>query len=146
MSRGKPSAQSAPSAATLRLEVIEIDRLRPHEEIRPALLIELRDQIRKDGVLKRPILVAEEDLVILDGHHRVEALRSLGARRIPAYLVDYASGAVHVTTWPDAAVTRVTKAEVLRRGRTGDRFPPKTTRHTVTFELKEHPTPLENLM
>jgi len=60
--------------------VVELRRLRGHERIRLTLLEELSEQIRRDGVLKRPILVADRDFVILDGHHRAEALRKLGAQ------------------------------------------------------------------
>ena len=130
---------------SVRFEVVEIGRLRGHERIRPALLEQLMDQIRKDGYLRRPVLVADGDLVILDGHHRVEAIRALGARMIPAYLVDYSSDIVKLTTWPDAIVSSVTKEEVIRRGLAGDLFPPKTSRHTVTILLEDRPTDLSDL-
>src|SRR2546430_6386636 len=68
----------------VRFAVVEIGRLRGHERIRPALLEQLMEQIRKDGYLRRPVLVADGELVILDGHHRVEAVRSLVARLVPA--------------------------------------------------------------
>lgn len=130
---------------SVRFEVLEIDQLHGHERIRPALLEQLTDQIRRDGFLRRPILVAESDFVILDGHHRVEAVRVLGARRIPAYLVDYFSDVVQLSTWPEAVVTVVSKEDVIRRGRTGDLFPPKTSRHTMTISLEDRPTDLEDL-
>jgi len=129
----------------VRFEVLEIGRLRGHERIRPALLEQLMEQIRKDGYLRRPILVADGDFVILDGHHRVEAVRALGARRIPAYLIDYFSDIVRLTTWPDAVVSVITKEDVIRRGRTGDLFPPKTSRHTMTVPLGDRPTDLDDL-
>ncbi len=130
---------------SLRFEVLEIGRLHGHERIRPALLEQLTDQIRRDGYLRRPILVADGDFVILDGHHRVEAVRALGARRIPAYVIDYFSDIVQLSTWPDAVVSVVTKEDVIRRGRTGDLFPPKTSRHTMTISLEDRPTDLEDL-
>ena len=130
---------------TVRFEVVEIGRLRGHERIRPSLLEQLTDQIRKDGYLRRPVLVADGDFVILDGHHRVEAVRALGARRIPAYLIDYFSDIVRLSIWPDAEVSVVTKEDVIRRGRTGDLFPPKTSRHTVTVLLEDRPTDLDDL-
>ncbi|HYS71490.1 MAG TPA: ParB N-terminal domain-containing protein, partial [Thermoplasmata archaeon] len=105
----------------------------------------LVEQIRKDGFLRKPILVAAGPLVILDGHHRVEALRILGCTRIPVYLLDYDDPAVGITTWPDAIVKAVTKAEVIDRGTHGDLFPPKTTRHTVVLEIEEVRIPLEDL-
>jgi L-serine kinase (ADP) len=142
MARRSPTARTTP---TVRFDVLEIQKLHGHEQIRPGLLAELRDLIRRDGYIRRPILVADRDFVILDGHHRVEALRALGCRRIPAYLVDYFSDIVQLTTWPDAIVSSVTKEEVLRRGRTGDLFPPKTSRHTVTVPLEDRPTDLADL-
>jgi len=141
--RRKPASRTT---STVRFDVVEIHRLHPHERIRPSLLEELTERIRRDGHLKRPILVAERDLVILDGHHRVEAVRVLGCHRIPAYLVDYLSPAVEVGTWPGAAIASVTKEEVIRRGLAGDPFPPKTTRHSLTIPLEERPTDLEDLM
>ncbi len=131
--------------ASVRFEVFEIGRLYGHERIRPALLEQLTEQIRRDGYLRRPILVADRDFVILDGHHRLEALRALGARRIPAYLIDYFSDIVQLGTWPEAVVSVITKEEVIRRGRTGDLFPPKTSRHTMTISLEDRPTDLEDL-
>jgi len=143
VARAKPSNRISADA---RFEVLEIRRLRGHEQIRPTLLEELTEQIKGDGYIKRPILVADRHFVILDGHHRVEALRALGCNRIPAYVVDYFSRIVNLGTWPDAIVATVTKDEVIERGLKDDRFPPKTTRHTVTLELDDRPTDLEDLM
>ncbi|MGQ0797605.1 MAG: ParB N-terminal domain-containing protein [Methanobacteriota archaeon] len=130
----------------VRLELIEIARLRVHERVQPDLLDRMREDIRRDGCLRRPILVADGDLVILDGHHRFQALVQLGCRRIPAYVVDYRSDVVQVDVWPDAVVRDVTKAEVIRRGLTGDPFPPKTSRHTVLIPLSDRPVDLKDLV
>ncbi|MCI4371901.1 MAG: ParB N-terminal domain-containing protein [Thermoplasmata archaeon] len=142
MSRAKPSGGRR---SPIRFAVVELAKLRGHEETRPQLLAELTAKIKRDGYLKQPILVADRDFVILDGHHRVEAVRSLGCIRIPAYLVDYDSDVVNLGTWPDAVVSSVTKDEVIRRGGSNDRFPPKTTRHTVKMPLEDRPTDLESL-
>ena len=131
---------------TVRFALVDLSQLHGHEQIRATLLEELTEQIKRDGYLKRPILVADRHFVVLDGHHRLEAVRLLGCNRIPAYLVDYKSDIVNLGTWPDAVVSTVTKDEVIRRGLTGDRFPPKTTRHTVTIPLEDRPTDLEDLM
>jgi len=131
---------------TVRFALVDLSQLHGHEQIRATLLEELTEQIKRDGYLKRPILVADRHFVVLDGHHRLEAVRLLGCNRIPAYLVDYKSDIVNLGTWPEAIVSTVTKDEVIRRGLTGDRFPPKTTRHTVTIPLEDRPTDLEDLM
>jgi len=142
MHRAKAVARVIPAP---RFALIEISRLRGHEQTRPTLLRELTEQIRRDGVLKRPILVADRDFVILDGHHRVEALRALGCKRVSVYLVDYDSDLVILRTWPDAGVPVVTKQDVIRRGLSNDLFPPKTTRHTLASPPEERPTDLELL-
>ncbi|MGI0149389.1 MAG: ParB N-terminal domain-containing protein, partial [Thermoplasmata archaeon] len=120
-------------------------RLHGHEQIRPALLRELTEQIRRDGVLKSPVLVADRVFVILDGHHRVEALRALGCKRISVYLVDYYSGLVTLGTWSDETVAVVTKQDVIRRGLSNDLLPPKTTRHALATPVEDRPMDLELL-
>ena len=78
------------------------------------------------------------------------ARESIADTQVPAgtevvLLVEYESDGVRLGTWPDAVVAIVDKAEILRRGREGDLFPPKTTRHTVSVPLEERPTALEDL-
>ncbi|MEK6987516.1 MAG: ParB N-terminal domain-containing protein, partial [Candidatus Thermoplasmatota archaeon] len=84
--------------------------------------------------------------VILDGHHRFAALKALGCRRIPAYVIDYFSDIIDLKTWPDAVVQEVRKDEVIRRGLANDPFPPKTTRHILKIKLPDVFTDLEDLM
>jgi hypothetical protein len=126
--------------------ILDIRDVRPHEQTRPELLAELLAEIRRDGELRVPVLVEREHHVILDGHHRWEALRQLGCKRIPAYVVDYASEEISLTTWPGAIVATVTKEEVVDHGLRGNLFPPKTTRHLLSVKLPESPVPLKDLM
>jgi len=138
----------APEAARLgaALEILDIRQVRPHERTREDLLEQLLAEIPRDGELRLPVLVEREHHVILDGHHRYEALRRLGCRRIPAYVVDYASEEIGLTTWPGAIVATVTKAEVVAHGLAGNLFPPKTTRHLLKVKLEESPVRLKDLM
>jgi ParB-like chromosome segregation protein Spo0J len=129
-----------------RFELLDIDLLHSHEEIQPALLERVMEQIREDGYVKKPILVADKVWVILDGHHRYEALRRLGCRRVPAYVIDYFSELVDLTLWPTAKVKDVRKQDVVERGRAGLLYTPKTTRHTVKIHLPDVFTDLEDLM
>jgi len=130
----------------VRLELIDASRLHIHEHVQPDLVDQTREEIRREGCLRKPILVADRDLVILDGHHRFQALVQLGCRRIPAYVVDYRSDVVEVDVWPDAVIREVTKDEVIRRGLSGDPFPPKTSRHTVLVPLLDRPIDLRDLV
>ncbi|MDP2971868.1 MAG: ParB N-terminal domain-containing protein [Deltaproteobacteria bacterium] len=68
---------------------VRIEELKEHEEIRPDYLEDLKNEILSDGILKMPIAVDRDTYVILDGHHRLHALKRIGCKRIPVVLVDY---------------------------------------------------------
>jgi hypothetical protein len=84
---------------TLDVAVVGIDEVKPHEETIPSLLSQLTAEIRRDGILRNPIVVDRESLVILDGMHRLAALKSLGCLRIPVCLVEYSSPFVKLGCW-----------------------------------------------
>lgn len=132
--------------------LIEIDRLRAHELVERDRVEKLKEELRRSGVLVRPILVDEKNLIVIDGHHRVQALRELGCKLVPALLVDYENSNICVVPWRDC--DKVTKEDVVRAGLTGKLLPPKTSKHVilcdgcerhVEFLEGEHPTPLEVL-
>ena len=137
---------AAKEKAAVRFEILDIDLLHCHEEIRPEVLEALVEEIKDDGYVKKPILVADQAYVILDGHHRYEALRRLGCRRVPCYVIDYFSEAVDLGLWPTARERNVQKQDVVERGRAGMLYTPTTTRHTVRIPLPDVFTDLEDLM
>jgi L-serine kinase (ADP) len=125
-------------------ELVPIERLRAHEQIDESDLPELIASIARSGVFAHPIWVARGSFVILNGHHRVEALRRMGAARVPAWLLDYDSDLVSLEPWrPGPAIS---KTEVVRRALHGELFPPKSTRHAIRAELPAHPTPLAEIV
>jgi len=83
----------------LDIAIVDIDSLHVHEEIVPELLDQLTRSIRLSGHVKHPIIVDKESLVVLDGVHRVAALRRLGISRVPACMVDYNDPAIEVLSW-----------------------------------------------
>lgn len=168
------------------MKLLEIDKLKSHEEIIPEKLNSLIDEIKRDGVIKEPVIVDKETLVVLDGHHRVEALRKLGCRLIPVLLVNYFDPSIRVERWYpvvrgeikglediirkwneleveyvrsveeaielvekgkfQAAVIfkSVSKEDVIKIGLSGEKYPPKTTRHVIPNRPRIE-VPLEEL-
>jgi L-serine kinase (ADP) len=124
--------------------LVPIDTLHAHEQIDLADIDVLIADLTARGVFTVPIWVARGSMVILNGHHRVAALRRLGATRVPAWILDYDSDHVRLELWRPG--TSITKSEVIRRGLGGQLFPPKTTRHVIDEELPAHPTPLAELL
>jgi len=83
----------------LHITILDIGSLHLHEETIPELLNRLVETIRKDNVLKHPIIVDKKTLVVLDGMHRVAALERLNCEKIPCCLVDYENPAVAIGCW-----------------------------------------------
>lgn len=128
----------------VRFALVPISDLREHEEVRPERVAVVERRLVEDGVVRQPVVVDEGTMVVLDGHHRFNALRRLGATRVPAYLVDYRDGAITVESW-DPARAPPTKDEVVARARAGKPFPPKSTKHPTLYGFAERPVPLSEL-
>ena len=81
------------------LRVVPLESLRPHEEVDPIRVSQLRDRIIADGVQANPVICAEADghFVILDGATRTEALRGLELPHIVVQAVDPST--VTLETW-----------------------------------------------
>ncbi|MFH0961307.1 MAG: ParB N-terminal domain-containing protein, partial [archaeon] len=114
---------------------------RPHEMIRKGRLEEIRRKIKRSGIFREPIIVDRKDYIIIDGHHRTEALKKLGARKVPAILVDY--GKVRLASRRKGLL--VTKELVVETALAGKVFPPKTTRHFVRGRKRALRIPLGEL-
>ena len=86
-------------AGKINLKVVPISQLRPHEETVGRLSDSLGRSLLRDGVQRDPIVVDEASGIVLDGMHRVQSLKTMGARSVVAYLVDYADPNVRLYRW-----------------------------------------------
>jgi len=114
-----------------RLAILPMSILRPHESTDPRLVDELVEDIKLCGYLRKPVLVDLETLMIIDGHHRVEALRKLRCRNVPCLLVNYRSPKIAALSWKGGE--QISKSTILEAGLRGELMPPKTTRHVIVF-------------
>ena len=125
--------------------LVETVSLRGHEEVIPDNLETRTSKLLSKGFYK-PIIVDRGSMVILDGHHKWTAATSLGLVRVPVILVDYLiDEGVLVDVWPECGKESITKTEVLEMGLSGDVFPPKTSRHTLPFNIPSIRIPLSEL-
>jgi len=83
----------------LKIAIVDIGNIHLHEETIPELVQKLAADVLKDSVLRHPVIVDEETIVVLDGMHRAAALRAIGCVRIPVCLVDYENPSIRVETW-----------------------------------------------
>jgi len=112
----------------LDILLLDISNLLSHENIVERRVASLSARILKDGFIKKAIAVDQSSFVVLDGHHRVEAARAIGLRRIPAIILDYSSEKIVVT--PHS----ISKEDVIRATLERRKFPPKTTKHMISLE------------
>ena len=110
----------------------EIEELKEHEEIRPDYLEALKNEIMSDGILKMPIAVDKHTCIILDGHHRLHALKRLGCKKIPVVLVDYQSPEIEVVAWREGET--MTKEKIIHTALSGKRMPSKTSKHMIFLD------------
>ncbi|MBN1786550.1 MAG: ParB N-terminal domain-containing protein [Candidatus Methanofastidiosa archaeon] len=83
----------------MKVEMIPISDVSPHEEIIEEEITDFIKSLKSKGIFYRPILLDRKTLVVLDGHHRVEGLRRLGAKMVPGILLDYDGEDVELYTW-----------------------------------------------
>jgi hypothetical protein len=87
------------STLNFRLSIIGIEELKPHEEVIDEVVERLSREISADGVVHDPLIVDQNDYLILDGMHRFNALKRLGCCFAPCCLLDYGSPKIKVGSW-----------------------------------------------
>ena len=119
---------------------IKLSDLIPHEQFRPEHAQELTVQIKNDKVLKRPIAVYDlgsykpGKYMIVDGHHRTEALKALGLTYVPVNVIDYFDRNIMVKSWDVEVVWD--KKEIVMGALEGKLLKPKATKH-ILVQYKE---------
>lgn len=123
----------------LKILLLPIDELKPHEKGSPLYLELLRQEILRDGMLKYPIIADEKTHVIMDGMHRWLALKSLGYTLIPVMLVDAFQklriqvGRRRIHRYISNSDEEITIEKVISAGVSGRLMKPRSTRHFFPF-------------
>ncbi len=80
--------------------LVPIADLYDHEQIVQTQVEWLKNNIINLGYFFRPILIAKNQNVILDGHHRVAAMKELGYTKIPCVEIEYVENDdIRIGTW-----------------------------------------------
>ncbi len=125
--------------SNLKIALLPIDELKPHEKGSPIYLELLKQEILRDGVLKYPIIADEKTHVILDGMHRWLALKSLGYAFIPVLLVDACNnpeirvGKRRIHRYICNSEGEIPIEKVISTGLSGRLMKPRSTRHFFPF-------------
>jgi hypothetical protein len=99
-SQGKDRPSTDKPLVQCRIVLIDIDKLYGHEQVVKEQVEYLKANLRELGYFFRPILVVKKHNVVLDGHHRVQALKDLGGVRIPCIEIPYLNNEdIALSTW-----------------------------------------------
>lgn len=102
-----------------------------HEEVRTDRQSALKSYIEghneKVAASIPAILACSRTNVIIDGHHRMSVIRSLGFSLAPVLYIDY--GHPDILTSPSGQGP--SKQDIIRAGQTGKNMKPKSTAHVV---------------
>lgn len=83
--------------------LLDLDLMRPHEEIISKRLSEVKEFILSIGAVDSPLIVApipgSKLYLIVDGHHRWAVLRELKCTKAPSIIVDYFDEDIKLYTW-----------------------------------------------
>ncbi len=113
---------------------IRLEELKHHEGVEDERLKALIEEIRSDGCLKLSIAVDKNTKIIIDGHHRVCALKELKCTRIPVTFINYQQENIKVVPWRKNET--VTKKDVINAGLGLEKLPPRTTKHIVNVRTE----------
>lgn len=126
------------------MSLVPLEWLKAHEQFVEDRVQELTRRFTQSGRVDYAVVADARTGTVIDGHHRLETLRRLHARLVPAVLVDYLDPAITVRCWREGEAAP-TKEEVVERARAGKLYPPKTTRHDFVRVLDPVDVPLEDL-
>ena len=114
-----------------------IEELHVHEEIneeRRSALLAYMDMLPSEELMTISAISVSVEGVVIDGHHRLSALASLGYTEVPCCIINYDHKNVHVS---GATKSRV---KAFATGSQHQLMPSKTTKHTVVgCDGNEHP-------
>lgn len=124
-----------------RVTLCDVKQLFPHEQTEESRVSTVMAWIMTAQRWTSPIIVDQESLCVMDGHHRLAVAKKLALRQVPCMLTSYRD--VILTGWRIETVP--TREEIVRRAHNGELFPPKTTRHILKSGEVSCDFPLDEL-
>lgn len=113
----------------LGFRLMDCSLLKQHERVVEDRYSKLTEYLKSlyPYVILPSILVNIEDNVIIDGHHRFNALMTMGFKKVPVTFINYQLDMI-VT---DLGDNPITKKEILDAGNSGNLLEPKTSFHHI---------------
>jgi len=100
-----------------RIKIVPLKKVLIHEQIVKKWAKNLASYMEQSGIQKNPIIVhkTQGKYIVLDGMHRVEAMKILGCRDIMVYLVDYFDKRIELHSWYGIVFGDIKPKEALEK-------------------------------
>ena len=117
----------------------DVNLLYPHERIIDKNKNVLKEKfINSHGIFFiSSIILCNESGLIIDGHHRYNALKELGLSKIPVTKINYKSKKIKTSKKND-----ICKNLIIKKAVSKDLFKPKSTRHLILCERQKQWFPI----
>lgn len=128
-----------PSEIVTSIQEVDIDTLKCHEEViedRLSSFINYLQSLEGD-ILISSIIVCDKTMMIVDGHHRYQALNFFGIKKVPVTFVKYDSHLIKAY-FDD----RILKSEIINTINQGVLLKPKSSKHVVWDNRKKIYAPI----
>jgi hypothetical protein len=125
------------------LRLIDISTIYETEEHDACFAFKLAESILIMKKWTVPIAVEYSNFFIMDGHHRFNAAKNLGLKRLPCILMDYKRSGIKLHSW--RSDMNISTDQIFSMARQGKKYPFKTTRHIFQPPIGEINVPLELL-
>lgn len=122
------------------IKIVKLEDIRCHEETIHKSAKLLQNYITCTPQCCISTIIVTPELILLDGHHRLEAFKGLGMKDVPVTVVCYDSP--HILTHIDES-KRVPKAHIIEIAKQKKYLPPKSTMHVI--QTDEAVFPLSSL-
>ena len=110
------------------LVILSIHDLLPHEEINESKVLSIIGEIKGHQYLFAPVLVDKRSKIIIDGHHRYNALKNMGYKSVPCIECNYLSKKI-VALKEGPNGRELDKKYVISLAKNGQLLPKKYTFH-----------------
>jgi hypothetical protein len=130
---------SVDSDIIFSIELMDIASLIPHEEIINSKKDHKKSEYKNSNIiLFHTIIACSETNVIIDGHHRYNALKEMKFIKIPVTRINYYSK--KVITNEDNSIL---KSDIITNAKSKKLYPPKSTNHLIYCNKKNKWFPMK---
>ena len=126
------------------LRLLDLREICETEEHKADDVCSLAESILNLGFWTIPIAVEYSTFAIMDGHHRFNAAKKMGLKRVPCVLMDYKKSGVTLQSWRPEIGVSVT--DIFFMISESKKYPLKTTRHIFDPPVDEVKIPIAMLL